>query len=230
MTNKIILVDFAGTLIKPEIIEQANQFRSRILQRSLPTKADHAHPEKLYQANREFVEQLTGLPSEAKIQYRENLLQQVILTGTQMHNQIATTLFQIGMYMAAKKHKTSIVPDGFVDQLKRIKNLGYKLAIVSGVREDIITGMLTIANLPDLFDYIYGQPPILGISNEENVNTLQKRGNILFVIGDKMSDLVAGKTADAQSIFVTWGHPSGGEEEFADYTINHSQELKTIIK
>lgn len=231
MVERIILIDFAGTLVKAEIIEEANVFRAKVLQKTLSTKDEHADPERLYKINREFVEKLTGLTAGSVVKYRKNDLEFMNLTGEQVQNQISTNLFQIGMYMVAKKYGKGIIPEGLIKQLQRIKRLGYKLAIVSGVRTDIISGMLQIAEIPVNFDYIYGQPPILGIENQESdIKTLQSYGKIEYSLGDKMSDLQRGKLKGTKSIFVQWGHPSGGEEEFADYSISTPKELSKIIK
>lgn len=228
MKEKIILVDFAGTLVKAEVIEEANEFRAKVLQKALPTKEQHADPEAFYKVNREFVEKLIGLKTNARIKYRKNDLGFMDLTGEQVQNQISTNLFQIGMYMAAKKHGKKIVPEGLIEQLQKIKKLGYKLAIVSGVRTDIISGMLQIASISLKFDYIYGQPPILGMENQDqDIKELKAKGTLEYVIGDKLSDLQRGAK---KSIFVTWGHPAGGEEEYADYTISNPKELEKIIK
>lgn len=229
--ERIVLVDFAGTLVKAEMIEEANVFRANVLQKSLPTKEQHADPESFYKVNREFVEKLIGLKSDAKVKYRENDLDFMELSGTDVQNQISTNLFQIGMYMVAKKYGKDIVPEGLIEQLQRVKDLGYKLAIVSGVRTDIISGMLQIAGIPFEFDYIYGQPPNLGVENQEaDVEELKSKGTIEYSLGDKLSDLERGKIDGCKSIFVRWGHPSGGEEEFADYSINNPKELEDIIK
>src|SRR3989338_10052752 len=228
MKERIILVDFAGTLIKAEILDEANEIRAKVLQKALPTKEQHANPEAFYKVNREFVEKLTGLKAKAKVRYRKNDLDFMELTGEQVQNQISTNLFQIGMYMVAKKHGQKIVPEGLIEQLQRIQKIGYKLAIVSGVRTDIISGMLQIAGFPLKFDYIYGQPPILGMENQEqDIKELQTKGTLEYVLGDKLSDLQRGAK---KSIFVTWGHHAGGEEKYADYTINKPEELEKIFK
>ncbi|MBI2661896.1 HAD family hydrolase [Candidatus Woesearchaeota archaeon] len=133
--------------------------------------------------------------------------------------------------MVAKKYGKDIVPEGLIEQLQRVKDSGYKLAIVSGVRTDIISGMLQIAGIPFEFDYIYGQPPKLGVENQESdVDELKSKGSIEYSLGDKLSDLERGKIDGCKFIFVKWGHPSGGEEEIADYIINHPKELADIIK
>lgn len=230
MKNRIVVIDFAGTLVKAEIIEEANIFRANVLQKALPTKKQHANPEEFYKINREFVEKLTGLKANTKIKYRENDLDFIELDGEQVQNQISSNLFQIGMYMVAKKYEKNIIPDGLIEQLQRIKNLGYKLAIISGVRTDIISGMLQIANIPVEFDYIYGQPPVLGIEDQgQDMKELQKYGQIVYLLGDKMSDLERG-TKGTKIIFVKWGHPSGGEEKFADFSIEKAKDLEEIIK
>ncbi len=229
MADKIVVVDFSGTLIKSEVIEEANEFRSKVLQRSLPTKEEHAKSDELYKVNREFVEKLTGLTKEKVIFYRENNLEFMRIPAEQYNNQISTNLFQIGMYGIAKKHGLKIFPEGLVEQLKRIRKIGYRLAIVSGVRTDIISGMLQISGLDFEFDHIYAQPPILGVSNEENIIALSKKGKITYILGDKMEDLKPAKSLKAKSIFVKWGHATGGEEEFADYSIENAEELEKII-
>lgn len=231
MKDRIVLVDFAGTLVKSEIIEEANELRAKILKKTFPTKKEHSDPEKFYKINRKFVERLTGLKENINIIYRKNDLDFMELNGEEVQNQISTNLFQIGMYMAAKNHGKNIFPDSLIKQLQRIKKKGYKLAIVTGVRTDIVSGMLKIAKIPLNFDYIYGQPPILGIENqEEDVKKLKSTGQIVFSLGDKMSDLQRGDIQGCKSIFVRWGHPSGGEERFADYSISDPKELEEIIK
>ncbi|MBW2990393.1 hypothetical protein KY348_01670 [Candidatus Woesearchaeota archaeon] len=231
MSEKIVMIDFAGTLIKAEIIEEANEFRAKVLQRALPTKKEHSDPEAFYKANREFVEKLTGLSKNTLVKYRKNDLEFMDLTGEDVQNQISTNLFQIGMFMAAKKHGKNIAPGGLIEQLQRIKKLGYKLAIISGVRTDIISGMLKIAKIPLEYDYIYGQPPKLGVENQEqDVKELQSLGEIAYSVGDKMSDLERGNLEKNKLIYATWGHPSGGEEGFAKYTIKEPKELEQIIK
>lgn len=227
--KKIIVIDFAGTLVKAKMIEEANKFRSKILQRSLPSKKEHAKSEKMYKVNREFVEKLTGLNKKMKIFYRENDNDFIVLKGEDYQNQISTDLFRIGMYGVAKKYKMKIFSDDFISVLKKLKKK-YKLAIVSGVRTDIVSGMLEISGLGwKFFDYIYAQPPILGVSNEENLKDLQKKGKISFLIGDKFSDLKPAKKLKCKSIFVKWGHATGGEEKFADFTVKSAKELVKIL-
>jgi hypothetical protein len=91
--------------------------------------------------------------------------------------------------------------------------------------------MLQIAGLsPDFFDYVYGQPPILGLENQEcDIKELQKKGKIEYSIADKLSDLERTKIKGCTLIYVKWGHSAGGEEEFADFSIKEPKELEKII-
>lgn len=227
MEQKTAVFDFAGTLIRSEIIEEANEFRARILTRSLPSRKEHSYPDGLYKANNEFVERLTGLTKDMTIRYRKNDLDYIDIQGDAYQNQISTNLFQIGMYMVAKKYGVKIFQEGLISELTRIKTLGYRLIIISGVRTDIISGMLQIAKIPVKFDHIIGQPPILGVTNAQNFKAIK---NASFVIGDKLSDLLPAKKNRCKTIFVTWGHAQGKENDFADYTIDEPKELKKIIK
>ena len=225
----IVVFDFAGTLVKPEIVGEANEFRAKILERELPTKEEHAKPEMLYRKNREFVEKLTGLKREMKILCRDNNKKFTEVSEQKYLNQISTDLFRIGMFKAAKKYGSEIFVQGIIDVLKKLNDSGYKIAIVSGVRNDIISGVLQIAGL-DFVDYIYGQPFVLGISNKENLDELKKKGDIKFLIGDKLDDVEPAKEIDAKSVFVKWGHSTEKEEDIADFAISEPKKLLDIIK
>ncbi|MFT4250136.1 MAG: HAD family hydrolase [Candidatus Woesearchaeota archaeon] len=225
--QKVVVIDFAGTLIREEALHEANMFRSNVLQRSLPTTHEHAHEEELYSNNQQRVEKLTGITAEHNILYTYVTGRQTTLTGEEIQNQIATTLFQIGMYETAKKHKENVFVEGILDVLYELKRRGYSLAIMSGVRTDIISGVLEMTETSDLFEYVLGQPPQLGITNKELLTALQEEADIQYVIGDKSTDLQPAKELEATSIFVTWGTPRGDEE--ADHTINKPEELLNII-
>lgn len=229
MGDKIVVVDFVGTLIKKSIIEEANQFRAQILERSTPTSEEYAHKELLFKVNNEFVEKLTGITPDMRIVYKKNDLRDMVIPGDRYQNMISTNLFQIGMYLAAKKHGQNMFPADLLAQLHRIQEKGYKLALVSGVRTDIISGMLQIAHCPIDFDFIYGQPPVLGLSNETLIKKLMRHGTITHVIGDKQSDLDMAPLAKAKSIFVGWGHPQGAEQETADTTIWKPAQLEKVF-
>ncbi len=232
--DKIVAIDFSGTLVKSFLAEKANLKRYEILGLEKPSKEEH---KKLHGTKKHYdiiKQQLTenyGLDSNAKIKYLQNYGNEIELSGDDVNTIIMTDLFRIGMYSVAREHSKEIYSDGILDVLKIIQERGYKLAIVSGIREDIITGIFSITDCPIKFDYIYGQDPVLSRGDNKMLNEeLTKQGKIKFIIGDKMSDLEPAKQVEAKSIFVKWGHATGGEEEFADYSIDKPEELLEIIK
>ena len=227
--KNIIAVDFAGTLVRKEIIDEANLFRAQVLQRGLPSAQEHARNRLLYQHNQELVERLTGVTKKHRILYRSNAGEEVVLKGEQAQNQIATNLFQIGMYMVAKKHGKNIFAPKLLDVLKKMKKKGYALAIVSGVRTDIISGMLEIVGVSSLFNYIKGQPPMLGIRNEELLKELSTKGRIIAVVGDKKDDILPAKKMGVKTVFVIWGTPQGGEEKVAKVVVREAKELLGVF-
>lgn len=232
--EKIVVIDFSGTLIKPFVVEEANLKRYKILGIPKPSVEEHRRlhsTKEHYNIIRKYIAEAYGINDEMKIVFVQNHDGELELSGRDIKTMIMTDLFRNAMYLVAKEHGKRIYADGILETLKLIQKRGFKLAIVSGIRKDIITGMLAITNCPVKFDYIYGQDPIL--SRDDNLqlnNELAKHGKISYIIGDKLDDLKPAKKLGAKTIFVSWGHASGGEKEFADYTISKPKELEKIIK
>lgn len=234
MKNRIVVVDFSGTLIKPFVAEEANLKRYDLLGIEKPSDEEHKKmhgTKEHYDIIKQYIETEFGITNEMKIKFMQNYGKETELNGKDVKTMIMTDLFRNSMYLVAKENGLKIFADGFLDTLKEIQKRGYKLAIVSGIREDIITGMFEIVKCPVKFDYIYGQDPVLSRdSNELLDKKLSKEGEIKYIIGDKLSDLEPAKKLKAKSIFVKWGHKTGGEEDFADYSINKAEELLKIIE
>jgi len=79
------------------------------------------------------------------------------------------------------------------------------------------------------------KPYVIEFENklDENLqlnDELAKKGTIKYIIGDKLDDLKPAEKLKAKSIFVSWGHPTGGEKDFADYSIDLPKELEKIIQ
>jgi phosphoglycolate phosphatase-like HAD superfamily hydrolase len=234
MVERIVVVDFSGTLIKPFVAEEANLKRFALLGIAPPSQADHKqmHGTKVhYDIIKDHIAKAFGLDDDALIRFVQNKGQEIGLRGSEVKTMIMTDLFRNAMYLVAKAHGQQIFTTGIIDTLLAIKSRGYKLAIVSGIRTDIITGMLAITKCPFLFDYIYGQDPIL--SRDDNqllVEELTHKGSVTYIIGDKLSDLTPAASVGAKSIFLKGGHPTGGEERFADYVIDDPKRLLELIK
>jgi phosphoglycolate phosphatase-like HAD superfamily hydrolase len=234
MTNKIVVVDFSGTLIKSFVAEQANLKRYDILDIPQPSEAEHKQlhgTKKHYDIIKQHISEKFGVSDDMSIGFIHNYNGEIELSGKDVKTIIMTDLFRDCMYLVASENGQKIYADRILDSLKVIQNRGYKLAIVSGIRKDIITGLLAITKCPVKFDYIYGQDPVLSKDDNEQLNIeLTKKGKIEYIIGDKLDDLKPAEKLKAKSIFVKWGHPIGGEEDFADYSISDPKELEKIIK
>jgi len=232
--EKIIVIDFSGTLIKSFVVEEANLKRYEILGIPKPSKEEHRklHSTKEhYNIIRKYIAEAYGINDEMKIVFVQNHGGEIELSGRDVKTMIMTDLFRNAMYLVAKEHGKKIYADGILETLKLIQKRGFKLAIVSGIRKDIITGMLAITNCPVKFDYIYGQDPVLSRDDNDLLDKgLAKHGKISYIIGDKLDDLKPARKLGAKTIFVTWGHASGGEKDFADYSISNPSELGNIIK
>jgi phosphoglycolate phosphatase-like HAD superfamily hydrolase len=232
--EKIIVIDFSGTLIEPFVVEEANLKRYEILGIPKPSEEEHRRlhsTKEHYDIIRKHIAEAYGISDDMKISFVQNHDGEVELSGRDVKTVIMTDLFRNAMYLVAKEHRKKIYADRILETLKLIQKRGFKLAIVSGIRKDIITGMLAITNCPVKFDYIYGQDPVLSKDDNLQLNhELAKHGKISYIIGDKLDDLKPAKKLGAKTIFVSWGHASGGEKEFADYTVDKPSALEKIIK
>ena len=234
MADKIVVVDFSGTLIKSFVAEQANLKRYDILGIPKPSEKEHKQlhgTKKHYDVIKQHISDRFGISDDMKVGFVQNYDGEIELSGKDVKTIIMTDLFRDCMYLVASENGQKIYADGILDSLKTIQNRGYKLAIVSGIRKDIITGLLAITKCPVKFDYIYGQDPVLSRDDNQQLNSeLAEKGIIEYVIGDKLDDLKPTKKLKSKSIFVKWGHPTGGEEDFADYSISTPEELEKIIQ
>ena len=231
--DKIVVVGFSGTLTKHSLSEDAHFLRCDMigLKRSSPEAHRKQHATKAhYEIIKEHLGRKYGIRDDMKICYVENYGKEIELSGKDVKTCIMTDLFRIANYQIAAREGLKVFPEGMLDALKAVKKQGYKLAIVSGIRTDIITGILEITGCPIKFDYIFGHDPVLSRDDKKMLfNELSQKGIISWLIGDKLSDLEPARKFNAKSIFVKLGHPTGGEEAFADYSISDAKEIKKII-
>lgn len=234
MSKGIVIVDFSGTLVKPEVAEAANSKRFQLLNIPLPDKNEHKehHASKAhYTIIKDHINSMFGIEDDMNIGYVQNYGERISLTGKDVKTMMMTDLFRNSMYLVAKEQGLNVFSEGMIPALKKIREQGYQLAIVSGIRTDIITGMLAICTCPLSFDFVFGQDPVLSRdNNDQQMTELSQLGKITHIIGDKLSDIEPAKKLDAISIFFRGGHPTGGEEEFADYSIDNPEELLKIIQ
>lgn len=233
LNNKIIVLDFSGTLVKPFLAEQANLKRYDILGIPGPSEKTHKRlhaTKKHYDIIRRYISEKYGIKENMEISFIQNYGEEIRLNGKDVKTMIMTDLFRDCMYFAAKKNGLKVYPEGLLGALKNIKKNGYKLAIISGIRTDIISGILAITKCPIKFDYILGQDPVLSRDDQNFlIKELARFGRIKYIIGDKTDDLSPAKRFGIKSIFVKWGHPVGGEEKIADYTVSRPADLNKVI-
>lgn len=121
--------------------------------------------------------------------------------------------------------------DGVLDTLKKLKELGYKTAILSN-KPDGQTKALAQNVFPNLIDYARGQidgvphkPAPDGVYNV--LNTLSSLPEQTIFVGDSDVDILTGKNANLYSIGVSWGFRSVEEltKTGADMIIDEMSEL-----
>lgn len=127
--------------------------------------------------------------------------------------------------------------DGVVETLQKLKNQGYKLAIVSTKRRSMIDRGLQLVGCQSLFDTIVGYEdvsntkpdpePILLALEQLNVS----KENALM-IGDNFHDIVGGQRAGVDTAAVAWSIK--GEAFLATfdptYMLQHISDLLSIKK
>ncbi len=230
----IVVVDFSGTLVKKSLAERANRMRYEALGLELPSEEEQRRQhgtKQHYDPLRERISEIFGITDNMTIYQVQNNGTNIALSGRQYQTVIMTDMHRDNVFKIARKDGQNVFFDGMQEALAKIRGRGYKLAIVSGTRTDIIAGVLAITGFEVKFDYLYGQDAIL--SRDDSgvlMEKLARHGTIAYVIGDKLSDIEYAPSHRAKSIWVKWGHPNGGEEQFADYCIERPEELEKIIQ
>ncbi|MFT4311096.1 MAG: HAD hydrolase-like protein [Candidatus Woesearchaeota archaeon] len=232
MKNKIIAIDFSGTLIKPDIAKKANITRFKQLGIPFPNESEHnkMHQTKShYEIIKEYVEKSFGVGDNMVISYKKPKDKTINLSGKEIKTMIMTDIFRNAMFEVALKQKQNIYSKNAIESIKKLKKKGYKIAIYTGIREDIISGIFNITKTNHLFDFIMAQDPIL--SQDDNnllINELSKKGQIKYLIGDKESDISPAKSVGAKAILLK-NKDFKENDDFADFTVENFNEIEKII-
>ena len=91
--NKIIVIDFSGTLIMPEVAEEANLLRYILLGIPEPTKEEHKRlhaSKKHYDIIKEYISKNLGINDEMKVKYVNNYGKRIELNGKDVKTMIMT--------------------------------------------------------------------------------------------------------------------------------------------
>ncbi|MFC5602414.1 pyrophosphatase PpaX [Sporosarcina koreensis] len=125
--------------------------------------------------------------------------------------------------------------DGVSETLRQLKNAGFKMAIVSTKRNDMVMKGLQLIKAEDLFDTVVGlddvqhakphpEPLLLAM---ERLNSTPEE---TMMIGDNMHDILGGKNAGVRTAGVAW---SAKGEQFIqaqdpDFVLQHISDLLHI--
>ncbi|MCM3711984.1 pyrophosphatase PpaX [Sporosarcina luteola] len=125
--------------------------------------------------------------------------------------------------------------DGVSETLRQLKSSGYKMAIVSTKRNDMIMKGLRLMEAEDLFDTVVGlddvqhakphpEPLLLAM---ERLNSTPAE---TLMIGDNVHDILGGKNAGVRTAGVAWS--AKGEkfirEQEPDFVLQHISDLLKI--
>ncbi|SDO33392.1 pyrophosphatase PpaX [Psychrobacillus sp. OK028] len=137
-----------------------------------------------------------------------------------------------------ERHDQMVAPfDGVVETLRQLKKDGYKLAIVSTKRREMIERGLHLMECETLFDTIVGLEDVTFTKPDpEPVQiALQRIGankEDALMIGDNFHDIVGGQRAGVDTAAVAWSIK--GEAFLATYNptymLHHVSELLSIAK
>ncbi|QFF99987.1 pyrophosphatase PpaX [Psychrobacillus glaciei] len=135
-------------------------------------------------------------------------------------------------------HDQMVVPfDGVVDTLYKLKEQGYKLAVVSTKRRDMIDRGIQLMECGNLFDTIVGLDDVKNAKPDpEPIELALTRLGVekehALMIGDNLHDIVGGQRAGVDTAAVAWSMK--GEAFLATflptYMIHHISEVITIAK
>ena len=151
---------------------------------------------------------------------------------------LAETLIEAYRTHNIQLHDEMAIPfDGVVETLYKLKDQGYKLAIVSTKRRGMIDRGLKLMECKDLFDTIIGIDDVKNAKPDpEPIHLALNRLNVskedALMIGDNFHDIVGGQRAGVDTAGVAWSIK--GEAFLATflptYMLHHITDLLEIAK
>lgn len=119
-----------------------------------------------------------------------------------------------------------------VETLIELKNLGYKLFIASNGLEDYVNNVLSSFRIDHLFEAVYSAGEYKTGTKIELVNKLISDFDIkkAVMVGDRSSDVEAGKANGLFVIGCNFGFSSDGELRGADEIITNFEQIITLVQ
>jgi phosphoglycolate phosphatase len=170
---------------------------------------------------------------------REELEELKGLTPRQIIKRSGVSIFKVPFILRRIKTELNkqiqyITPfSGIKETLRKLKQQGHKLGIITSNSEENVMDFLEINDLKDLFDFVYSGTTIFGKS-KVIANCLRK-GNFnpadVIYVGDETRDIEAAKKTQIKVISVAWGFnlPAALESMHPDFLIYQPQELLGAI-
>lgn len=147
-----------------------------------------------------------------------------------MRNQADQWMLEIELELI-KKGVGQLYPN-VIEVLTSLKDQGYSLFVASNGREEYIDAIINYFQLNDLFDDLYSAGRFKTESKNDLVRLLIQTYHIEsgYMIGDRHSDVEAGKTNGLMVIGCKFGFADEKELVDADMHITSFQELIPMIK
>ncbi|WP_144512985.1 pyrophosphatase PpaX [Bacillus sp. FJAT-22090] len=152
--------------------------------------------------------------------------------------ELTETLIEAYRTWNLQHHDQMVAPfDGVVETLHKLKEEGYKLAVVSTKRRDMIDRGIKLMNCETLFDTIIGLDDVTHAKPDpEPIELALERLAVAkedaLMIGDNFHDIVGGQRAGVDTAAVAWSIK--GEAFLATflptYMIHHISDLLAIAK
>ena len=136
----------------------------------------------------------------------------------------------------ANHDRLSVEFDGVSETMRKLKDAGYKMGIVSTKRNDMIYKGLKLLDVEGVFDVVIGLEDVEKTKPDPEpillaLKRLDADREEALMIGDNYHDIVGGQNAGVHTAAVAW---SAKGEDFLhkynpDYMLQHISDLLTIV-
>jgi len=210
---KLLFFDWDGTLAKKSVSELASSRRFKWLDITQKKDMhDYLKNDSHYVLNKKAISNYTGLNVEDKE-----------VTG------LMTDLFKYHYLGVVNELGMDVFYPGVFSVLKKLKNEGFELVIVTALVTDIITNALKILGVGDFFKGVVASNRTLDRNKTDSAREAVKLfGKPLVFFGDRMDDMLAGISVDAKTVFCEYGH--GELKDFVpDFSVKSFEEILKFV-
>lgn len=219
MSVKLIAFDLDGTLIDsaPDLVEAVNFALKKL---GKPTHSQAT------------IQQWIG--NGADVLVKRALLNNWHVGEIPEDFEIAFELFKT--YYAQHDWVHSQLYDGVLETLQALKNTNFKLACITNKTARFTNPLMETAGLAPYFDFIASGDTFTEMKPNpvpllETAKLLNAEPENVWMIGDSINDISAGKRAGFKTIAVSYGY--AGKHSMtdlnADYTVNSMLEIVNVV-